>query len=72
MSKQENPFSKYIAGTKAFDNAYAAGERCPSNKAGARCRCTTPTAKICRIWHRVAELAREIGGKTKEMVEGME
>ena len=53
--------SRYAAGNRAWDNLYGEGQRCPSNPAGARCRCLVAAEKICVIWKRLAQLEAEIG-----------
>jgi len=63
---------RYLKGTKALDNLYSQGLRCPGNPDGIRCRCLLPKDKICLIWVRVAELAEQIGGWTGEHVEGLD
>lgn len=73
----ENPdpelWAKWLRGTRAFDTLWGAGERCPANgKRGARCLCAAPSAGICKIWVRLAEIAEGIGGTTAEMVRGMD
>lgn len=59
-------WQKYIAGAKAWEAAYAAGDRCPMNPEGVRCRCQAPSQKVCQIWRRLEELAKLIGGATEE------
>jgi hypothetical protein len=65
-------WSRYVAGAKAFDKLYAAGARCPMNDEGARCKCTSFSADICRYWHGLEKLGREIGGATWIMIQRME
>ena len=68
---QPSLWLRYLKGSKALDNLYTHGQRCPCNPDGIRCLCLIPKEQICLIWVRVAELAEQIGGWTAEHVEGM-
>ncbi len=62
---------RYLKGSRAYDNLYSQGQRCPGNPNGARCQCLIPKEKICLVWIRLAEIADQIGGWTAEHVGGM-
>ena len=64
-------FSRYLRGSKTFDNLYQKGSRCRSNPAGAACRCKKPTQDICFIFIRVKEISTQIGGEVAEILEKM-
>jgi hypothetical protein len=64
-------WSRYLKGTRAFDNLYGAGKRCPSNPDGARCTCLIPQKDYCRFFVGVVGLAEQIGGGTLEIVQGI-
>lgn len=49
----------WIKGTRAYDEIWGAGARCPTSH-GAACTCKQPREKLCRIWARLVEIAREI------------
>jgi hypothetical protein len=66
-----NLWSRYLRGTRAYDDLYSSGQRCPENPAGARCMCLIPRKEICRYWVGVVALAEEIGGATAEIVKGI-
>lgn len=64
-------WSRYLAGSKAIDDLFSKGYRCPSNATGVRCLCgglIPPKKDICRYWVAVEKIAREIGGATWEVV----
>ena len=63
---------RYVRGSRAFDQLYGSGSRCPNNQAGARCRCDIPRDEICRYWHGVEGIAKQIGGVVAEITEKME
>lgn len=62
-------WARYIRGSRAFDDLYSAGARCPSNHTGARCLCKEPKREICKYSQAVFKLAEEIGGATWEVVQ---
>lgn len=63
---------RWLKGTRAFDDLWGQGQRCPKNPAGARCRCSVPGPRYCQIWTRLEELGRQIGGVEAEIVAGMD
>lgn len=65
-------WGKWLQGSRAFDTLWGAGERCPNNQRGARCRCTAPSGAICKIWVRLSEIAEKIGGATAAMMRTMD
>ena len=65
-------WQRFLRGTKAFDNLYGAGKRCPSNSDGARCICLIPQKDYCKYFIGVVALAEEIGGATAELVRKMQ
>jgi hypothetical protein len=63
---------RYVKGAKAFDLLYGSGKRCPNNGQGTRCKCDIPKQDYCRYFCGVADLAKQIGGATAEIIGGME
>ena len=59
---------RYLRGSKAVDDLYSAGKRCPSNPLGARCQCLIPNAQYCKFFLAVVGIAEEIGGVISETV----
>lgn len=72
MDANPELWTRYLAGSRAFDERYSAGERCPSNATGAKCLCEKPEKKICQIWRAVVGIAEKIGGETWNVVQKIE
>jgi len=54
-------WQKYLEGTRAFDDLWGKGIRCPQSSPQGRCMCDPPwTQRICLIWHRIQEIECEI------------
>lgn len=63
--------AKLAVGSRAFDDLYAQGRRCPSNPQGIRCNCLIAKDKFCLIWKRLEVLAGDIGGVLNEVIKQM-
>ena len=64
---------RYLRGSRAFDNLWGEGKRCPNNPQGTRCACLPGVTggQYCEVWKRLEELADAIGGTARAMVQGM-
>ena len=53
---------RWLKGTRAFDELWGKGARCPSgNSNGAACTCERPREKLCQIWQRLEDVSLDVG-----------